>query len=336
MVFEKYRLEIVRELKKLLEGDSPLLSMLKYHMGWVNEEGVALPQEYSGKLLRPAFCLMSCEAVGGDWRVAVPAAASIEFIHNFSLIHDDIEDCSAYRRHRRTLWSLWGEPRAINAGDTMHTIASLAMLRLNRDRVSPEHILEALTISNETCLRLCEGQHLDLSYENRLDIRVEDYMKMIAGKTAALFECSFRLGAMLGTENKTIIGKFRSCGHFLGLAFQIKDDILGIWGGEEAGKSTESDLRKKKKTLPVVYALGQAEIQDREFLMGFYQKQEPSSADILEAKQVLERAGAREYAKKVAVAYYLKALDQLDIAGLSGLALESLKQAASSVVEREF
>lgn len=336
MVLEKYHSDILGELKAIVAGGSPLFQLLKYHLGWTDENGVAVPGGHPGKLLRPTFCLMSCEAVGGDWRQALPAAAAIELIHNFSLIHDDIEDASTLRRGRRTLWAIWGTPLAINAGDAMHTLAGIEMLRLRRSCLPPRSILDAVTMFNEASLALCEGQHLDLSYEKRLDITPEDYLTMISGKTAALFECSFGIGALLGTGKRAVIEKFRECGRYLGLAFQIKDDILGIWGGEETGKSAESDLKEKKKTLPVVYALRKARGNDLDILTEFYGKAEPSREDIAGARKALEHAGAREYAETTADGYLSNAFEALEAPGLPGEALADLMATARMVVEREF
>ncbi|MBI4331254.1 MAG: polyprenyl synthetase family protein [Chloroflexi bacterium] len=334
LVFSKYQSDIVRELEEVLSGGSPLFEMLRYHVGWADEEGKTVAGGYPGKLLRPSFCLMCCEAVGGDWRQALPAAASVELLHNFSLIHDDVEDCSAHRRHRRTLWNVWGEALAINAGDAMHTLAEIAMLGLTSRNVPPERVIEALRISNQTCLRLCEGQHLDLSYEKRLDITVEDYLNMIRGKTAALFECSFGLGALLGTENQAVIEDLRRCGHLLGLAFQIKDDVLGIWGGEAIGKS-DNDLLKKKKTLPVVYALEKAAGPDRTLLLDYYAKQTPDDDDAGAIRSLLRRLDAAEYSEKLGKDYYARALRELEESGVVRDARESLAKVASLVIERD-
>ncbi len=336
MVLEEYHSDILGELKAIVNGDSPLFQLLKYHLGWTDEDGAVVPGGHPGKLLRPTFCLMSCEAAGGDWRQAIPAAAAIELIHNFSLIHDDIEDCSVLRRGRRTLWAIWGTPLAINAGDAMHTLAGMEMLRLSQSGLPPKRIVDAMTMFNEASLALCEGQHLDLTYEKRLDITSDDYLAMISGKTAALFECSFGIGALLGTGRQSVIRKFRDCGRSLGLAFQIKDDILGIWGGEETGKSVESDLQEKKKTLPVVYALRKAKGSDLDTLTGFYRNPKPSRRDIAGARKALEHAGAREYAETTAGAYLKQAFEALDASGLPPKALEDLRAAARMVVEREF
>ncbi len=336
MIFEKYRADLARELRRVIPEDSPLFGMLGYHMGWLDEHGNAVTGEYSGKLLRPGLCLLCCEAAGGDWTAALPAAASLEIIHNFSLIHDDIEDGSLERRRRRTLWAIWGEARAINSGDAMHTLAEIAMLGLRRRGVAPEIVLEALEISNETCLRLCEGQELDLLYEKRLDITTGDYFKMIDGKTGALFQASFKIGVLLANGRRDIVEKAGVCGRKLGLAFQIKDDILGIWGGKEVGKPVDSDLMKKKKTLPVVFALERATAGDRALLLDFYAKSEICLEDAALVRKVLERVGAREYAGNLAQQYYSGALTELEALALQGVALQGLREAARLIVERQF
>ena len=237
VVFERYRSEIDSELRAVLaERESPLYDMMRYHLGWIDWQGRPLSGT-AGKALRPALCLLACEAVGGTYHRALPAAAAVELLHNFSLIHDDIQDDDRERRHRPTVWSIWGKPQAINAGTAMRVLASLALSRLGENGVSGEKQLRIQRILDESCLRLIEGQYLDISYESRLDIGVTDYLGMIDGKTAALIGCSLELGAFLGTDDEAVIRGLWNFGRNLGLAFQIRDDILGIWGDEkETGK----------------------------------------------------------------------------------------------------
>lgn len=337
-VFERYQSKVIAELRGIIDGSSlPLYPLLGYHMGWMDEKGNPTVSEHSGKLLRPIFCLMSCETTGGEWEKALPAAAAIELIHNFSLIHDDIEDNSKERRHRPTLWAIWGQETAINAGDAMHVLGEGAMLGLLQRGVPPEKVLEAIRMLNETCLRLCEGQHLDLSYETRLDITTQDYLKMIGGKTAALLECSFGLGAYLGTDQQQIVRRFQDCGRYLGMAFQIRDDILGIWGGENiTGKSSESDLQHKKKTLPVVYALEHTDGAERAELLSLFEKEEITIKDIDGVRGVLEKAGSKDYAQTIAIKYYSLGIAELDRSGLKGETFDALKELTAMVVNRDY
>jgi geranylgeranyl diphosphate synthase, type I len=232
----------------------PLRGMLAYHLGW---EGPGSGPEAQGKRVRPLLLLLCAAAAGGDWKAALPAAAAVELLHNFSLIHDDIQDQSRLRRGRETVWVQWGVPQAINAGDLMFSLAQLAMLRLDAYH-SPQVTLRAARIFQDTCIALTRGQYLDMSYETRQDLDLDDYWPMITGKTAALLAACAQLGGLIGDADPQSISAFRQYGEALGLAFQVQDDWLGIWGDSAVtGKSVDSDLVTGKKTLPVLYGLGQ-------------------------------------------------------------------------------
>jgi len=224
--------------------------MMRYHLGWIDERGYPAEAE-GGKLVRPTLCLLSCKAVGGDRRMALPAAAALELVHSFSLIHDDIEDGDEERRGRATVWRIWGEPQVINAGDAMHGLARLALLRLDEESVPKGKVIRAASILDETCVEFCEGQYLDISHEGRLDINIAAYLEMIDRKTAALMACSFEIGALLGTEDESAVQSFRRLGRKLGLAYQMKDDILGVWGG-----TLSQRYRKEKEYIACDLRLG--------------------------------------------------------------------------------
>ena len=168
--------------------------MLTYHMGW---EGEGAGPEAQGKRIRPLLVLLCAEAAGGNWRAALPAAAAVELLHNFSLIHDDIQDNSPLRRNRPTVWVKWGAAQAINAGDVLFTLAFLALQDL-AGTLPPQNVLLASHILQETCLRLTEGQYLDMSYETRPALPLDAYWPMIGGKTSALLACCCELGALVG------------------------------------------------------------------------------------------------------------------------------------------
>jgi geranylgeranyl diphosphate synthase type I len=190
------------------------------------------------------------------WQPALPAAAAVELVHNFSLVHDDIQDKSEKRRGRPTAWVKWGAAQAINAGDGLFVLSNLAITDLSASYPA-ETVLQAAQILHNTCLDLTRGQFLDISYEKRADLGVEDYWPMIGGKTAALLAGCCQIGALLGGADEFALEAYRSFGHYLGLAFQVQDDILGIWGDEAVtGKSAASDLVEGKKSLPVLAGLG--------------------------------------------------------------------------------
>src|SRR5688572_21899837 len=250
--------DVEQELQKQVSRlDAPRTKhfheMLTYHMGWTGE---GASSDAAGKRIRPLIVLLSTASSGGDWRSALPAAAAIELVHNFSLVHDDIQDNSPKRRGRDTAWVKWGAPMAINIGDALFVIANQAIIDL-KENFPAEVVIQAAEILNNTCLELTRGQFLDMSYEERTDLTVEDYWPMISGKTAALLSACCHLGALLGVADESRQGSYRAFGHYLGLAFQVQDDILGIWGDESlTGKSAASDLVEGKNSLPVLAGLG--------------------------------------------------------------------------------
>ncbi|MFZ5820400.1 MAG: polyprenyl synthetase family protein [Chloroflexota bacterium] len=245
--------ELQRQVARLDEPRTQLFhQMLTYHMGW---SGEGAGPEAAGKRIRPLMTLLVTASCNADWQPALPAAAAVELVHNFSLVHDDIQDHSEKRRGRPTVWAKWGAPMAINAGDALFVLSNQAIVDLVQ-HYPAETVIQAARTLHNTCLDLTRGQFLDMSYENRDDLGVEDYWPMIAGKTAALLSACCHIGSILGGADENTQDAYRSFGHTLGLAFQAQDDILGIWGDEAiTGKSTASDLVEGKKSLPVLYGL---------------------------------------------------------------------------------
>jgi geranylgeranyl diphosphate synthase, type I len=304
VILEKYRSEVDSELKAIVNRrESPMYDMMRYHLGWTDEKGNPT-RNNSGKALRPALCLFSCEAVGGNYRKALPVAAALELVHNFSLIHDDIQDDDKERRHRPTVWAIWGKPQAINAGTAMRILANSALVRLRGDGISPSRQLLLGERLDEVSLKLIEGQYLDIGFEDRFDIKVSDYLTMINGKTAALISGSMEIGALIGTDDETVVKSFAEAGRNLGLAFQIRDDILGIWGKQvETGKPSGNDIRRKKKSYPVVFALESTSGANRKQLLEIYQNGFMTESEVNEVMAIFERAGARDNAQKLIEKY---------------------------------
>lgn len=313
----------------LVKGDEfeDLYFMMAYHLGW---EGKGAGPEARGKRIRPLLVLLTTAAAGGDWQVALPAAVAVELIHNFSLIHDDIEDHSPLRRGRATLWTLWGTPQAINAGDAMFTLAHLALLRLG-ESVSPQVAHSANRILQQTCLSLTQGQFLDMVYEKRNDLTLTAYWQMINGKTAALLAACTHLGAIAAEAGQETCVAYRQFGLHLGLAFQAQDDLLGIWGDENlTGKSNQSDLLAGKKTLPVLYGLSQGGLFARRWQEGVLEAHE-----IGNVAEQLEREGARAFTQERANELTQSALDALDKAQPQGPAGIALRELALSLLKRK-
>ncbi len=307
-IFRRYRNQIDQELRAVLaSADSSMYDMLRYQLGWIDEQGNPLLQP-SGKALRPTLCLFACEALSGDYQEALPAAAAVELVHNFSLIHDDIQDDDRLRRNRPTVWAVWGKPQAINAGTAMRVLASASMMRLSKLGVTAEKLLAGLCLLDESCLRLIEGQYLDISFEQRLDIGVAEYLKMAQGKTSALISCSLELGASLATQDDQTILAFRDSGVNLGLAFQIRDDLLGVWGNKDKlGKPIGSDILRKKKSYPIVYALEKATGPARQSLLDIYQRPVVDERACSTVLGILEDLQVRDQAQSMVNAYSRRA-----------------------------
>lgn len=311
--------------------------MFHYHLGWVDET-LAPVGTVGGKRLRPLLCLLSCQALDGDLCQALPAACAIELIHNFSLVHDDIQDGSRTRRGRRAVWDIWGMNQGINVGDGLFTLAHLALHRLSGRGVPPRRQQAVSLALDQACLALCEGQFFDMAFEGRLDVDLDQYLWMIRRKTAALLATATQVGAILATDDARTIGRWSQFGEHLGVAFQIQDDILGTWGDEQVtGKSAASDIRDRKKTLPIVYALNQSE-QRRAAgqLSDLYARPAPlDEAAIQAVLDILHNVGARQKAEELALHYYRLATEHLEETGLDAAAQANLRQLASSLLGRQ-
>lgn len=285
--------------------------MQEYHLGWRNADLTAAHAD-PGKLLRPQFVLLSCQAMGSDAARALPLAAGIQLIHDFSLIHDDIEDQSDTRRGRITVWKQWGLAHGINAGDGMFVVAHLALHRMRDSGVPAELALQVLEHFDRTILTICEGQYLDLSFEGDLTISADDYLAMISRKTAALIAGAAAMGAMVGGGDAGAVAAMGRFGEQLGLAFQIEDDILGIWGDpERTGKPRAADIYRRKLSLPVVYALRNA--ADSAELAAIYGRTEIEidAAMAQRALAILDSCDARGFCAGSAAAYNSAALAAL-------------------------
>jgi geranylgeranyl diphosphate synthase type I len=312
--------ELQRQVARLdTPRTKPFHEMLTYHMGW---SGEGAGPDAVGKRIRPALVLLCTAACGADWGPALPAAAAIELVHNFSLVHDDIQDNSLKRRGRDTVWVKWGAPMAINVGDALFVLSSQAMIDLKK-MFPAEVVVRAAEILHDTCLDLTRGQFLDMSFEDRNDLVVEDYWHMIAGKTGALLAACTQIGALLGGADEDKQEVYRSFGHYLGLAFQVQDDILGIWGDEKVtGKSVASDLVEGKHSMPVLAGLEKkGEFAER-------WAQGPILADeVDEVSRLLAREGgliAAQDAAKQMTDLALTSLREADPQGEAGEALFGL------------
>lgn len=281
--------------------------MLRYQMGYVDER--LRPASNPGKRVRPFLCLAVTEALSGSFTAALPVAAGIELLHNFSLVHDDIEDRDPSRHHRPTVWKVWGEAQAINAGDAMFATAARAVA----DYVDGQSGSLVTQQFQETALALTKGQYLDMSFEERREVSSDEYLQMISLKSAALIAFSTWSGAVIGGGSDRQQSLLFDFGENLGRAFQIHDDINGIWGQEElTGKQAYTDLVRRKKTFPVVSAMNNASGRDRETLRQFYAGE---TDDVPTLLGTLGRSDSREASQRELDRYL-------------GLAVQSLSEAS--------
>jgi geranylgeranyl diphosphate synthase type I len=303
--------ELVRLVRDRDPSTHGLYEMVRYHLA-LDGSGAS-----GGKRMRPLLGLLAYASIAGEHTRALPGAAAVELGHNFSLVHDDIEDGDTERRHRPTLWAVHGVPQAINTGDAMFGLSRIALHRLSDLGFPDATVLRLMRLFDETCLALCEGQYIDIAMSaSDVPASVDLYFDMIGRKTAALIAASIEAGAVLATTDESVIARYRAFGWALGLAFQLNDDLLGIWGAEQSTGKEASDVSHKKQTLPVIYALEHAGPEDRERLLVLYATTDPTRADLEEIVSILERTGAREYTRDQARRYRDEALAELDAAGV--------------------
>lgn len=311
--------------------------MQEYHLGWRDTDLLASSAD-PGKLIRPQLALLACSAVGGDSNQALPLAASIQLAHDFTLLHDDIQDNSDLRRGRATVWRQWGISQAINAGDGMLLVAQLALHQLADAGVAPAVVLDVARRFNQTMLEVCEGQFLDMSFEGRLDLDEDAYLAMIGRKTAALLAGATSLGAIVGGAEPGAVQALADFGRNLGLSFQIQDDVLGIWGQPEVtGKPDAADLRQRKVSLPIIRALHD---NAADVLRQIYSKPALDEQDVHRALEALAGTSTRRSSEELAAHYHqqaLAALDRLDppTGPDASAALEQLHTITASLLGRQ-
>ncbi|MEU6733457.1 polyprenyl synthetase family protein [Streptomyces physcomitrii] len=315
---------------------SPMDTVAAYHFGWIDAEGRPSDAD-GGKAVRPALALISAQAAGAEPETGVPGAVAVELVHNFSLLHDDLMDGDEQRRHRDTVWKVHGPAQAILVGDALFALANEILLELGTAEAG--RATRRLTTATR---KLIDGQAQDISYEHRERVTVEECLEMEGNKTGALLACAVSIGAVLGGADDRTADVLEKYGHHLGLAFQAVDDLLGIWGDPVAtGKQTWSDLRQRKKSLPVVAALaagGPASEQLGELLAADAKSNdfESFSEEEFAARAALiEEAGGRRWTAEEARRQHAVALDALDEVEMDQRVREQLAALADFVVVRK-
>ncbi len=292
--------------------------------------------EAGGKRLRPCLALIACEAVGGKAEDAMETAAALELLHTFTLIHDDIMDKDEFRRNVKTVHTIWGEPVAIIAGDALFAkVFEAVAANAKRLKLPADRVVELFDTVSKASFEICQGQALDMLFEERRDIGEKEYLKMVSGKTGALIEASTKVGALLGRGKPEQVRALAEYGRLIGIAFQIHDDVLGLVGEEKKfGKPIGSDIREGKRTLVIVRAL-EATPDSRKTIASVLGKRKASKSEIKEAIEVLKETGAIDHAAKKARELVARAKSKLDVL-LDSKAKRFLLELADFTVEREF
>ncbi len=320
-VLANYGKIVDKEISRSISEKHPkeLYELIKYHLA------------AGGKKVRPALCFISCEAVGGKAKNVRPMAAGLEMIHAFSLIHDDIEDRDELRRGKPTVWKVWGEALAINAGDGLYTKAFQSAANLKG-----KHANEAMKIFAAAVLEVCEGQALDIGFESRDDVTERDYLEMTSRKTGALIEASCKLGALIGGGTKKEISALSNYGRKIGIAFQIWDDYIDF-ASEKTGKTFGLDIKKGKKTFIMCHALARLKGDGRSRLLEILKAPVYETTDemVKEAVEILNKCGSIDYANEVAQKLVNEAKTELKVLKKTK-AKKVLEEFADFVVKREY
>ena len=327
------------DVKEILGSYSPdIIKTIEEELSVITPENLQEASIYltkaGGKMLRPSLCLITAEAVGGQKESTLKAGSAIELIHTFSLIHDDIMDQDDMRRGMPSVHKVWGDDVAILAGDTLFSKAFEIIINSNQELTSPAQINHALSTVADACVKICEGQALDMGFEDRFDVTEDEYMEMIFKKTGALIAAATKVGAIMGGASDEVIDAMYEYGRLIGLAFQIQDDYLDIASDEETlGKPIGSDIGKGKMTIIAINGLESAG-EDSEKLLEILKDTNNSQDDIDLAIEILTKCGAIDYARNLALDSVSQAKEVLEILPDSS-SKQVLADIADFVLERQ-
>lgn len=328
-----------QHLRAVISGPPPVAryyQMMAYHLGWLTE-GFEESTPGAGKRLRPALCMAACECVGGTAESALPAALAVELVHNFSLVHDDIEDGDERRRHRPTVWALWGTGHGVNVGDGLLVLAQLAMLETcAREGTTGADVAVAAAVAlGRGSLELCEGQFLDLESQDLPTLSLQEYLAMVDRKTGALFGCATELGGLLGGAGAELARRLRRFGRALGRAFQMQDDLLGVWGDPTLTGKAAADVSRRKRGLPAAIAWERAGGAAFTELCQLYAGPEPMGDEaVARVLTLFEELDVHRRARRMVAEQFLRAASLLRSTGLSETAAAPLRELVGPISDR--
>lgn len=301
---ETYGVLVDEAMRKWFEENPcpvPAYPMAEYHLGWRNHT-LQRSNTSQGKMLRPVFCMLTYQVFNADISKVIPLAAAIELYHNHTLVFDDMQDGDRFRRNRPTVWSLWGIGQGINVGLILGYLSQHFLLLLQEKGFPAKKLFVLKDSMIESMLEVAQGQSMDLDFESDLKVESSRYLEMIEKKTGSLIGFSTYGGALLGQDDLTVAESFKRFGRKLGVAMQIRDDLIGIWGDkEQSGKEKALDLRRRKKTLPFFKSLELLKGENLELLSYHYEgSHEPDSKTVSRLVTVMESQGVREACEKEA------------------------------------
>lgn len=289
-----------------------------------------------GKRLRPVLLLAVARGYGLEESKAIPAAAAIELLHNFTLVHDDIMDRDAFRRNVPTVHSIWGEALAILAGDLLFSKAFEALLMLEDKGIPHNLVVEAAKKLSWASVTVAEGQALDMEFEKRSYVTEEEYLVMIEKKTAALFKTAAEIGAIIAGASDDEIYSIGEYARYIGMAFQIRDDILGIIADEATlGKPVLSDIREGKRTILVIHTLKKLGDEDKKKFLSILGNRNASIEELQYAAQMIKDSGAIKYAEAKAKMFIEKSIEHLNNTRISKEVYDMLRELAEYMILRE-
>jgi geranylgeranyl diphosphate synthase, type I len=317
---DQVRIQVEPAIRALLDRlDRRNRLVAGYQLGFWDADGT--PTAAGGKGLRPALALLSARAAGAAPEMAVPAAAAVELVHNFSLLHDDFMDADTERRHRPTAWAVFGPGPAVLAGDALLSLAFDAVTETPDGAAAARRLGVAVA-------RLTAGQAADLDFERRGEVDLDECLQMAADKTAALLSCACALGALVCGARDELVDGLSRFGEQVGLAFQLVDDLLGIWGrSERTGKPVGSDLRARKKSVPIVRAATCDTPAGWAFARLYQADRDLTEDELAQAARLIEKTGARDWTARYAdelVGAAMRGLQDLVVPNDAGRELSDL------------
>ena len=325
----EFEAAVEAELRDMFRSrDLALYDMMTYHMGWGLDGPDSPYAAATNGRIHGVACLTVCSALGGEISKCLPAAAGLEMLRGFLQIHDDVQSGSPQRAGRDAVWWKWGPAQAINAGDAMYAMARIAIFRLAERGVSTEDTFRAVRMLDETSLALCEGRFEDLEARERIDLSVDAYLAMASGKSAALYVGATRLGALVAGAGDAVASALAAFGSKIGLARQIQDDLNELWGRSQPG----DEVLNKKKLLPLVYTVENADVSVKRRLGEIYFKRVLDSADVDAIRNILDESGGRRFSEDMARGLHQDALAAVDETGLPPSSREMLNRLAADIL----